>query len=110
MKNIAAIFYNPLSTPDTISQTGEKMFLAIYKVPADEYNLNKRRYEHFSNHQPRSKLIFPQFLQSKERRSNTLSAMCFYFGTFDGTCTKGIPLEEEEAFELDHILEKHSEI
>ncbi|GBN18859.1 hypothetical protein AVEN_41207-1 [Araneus ventricosus] len=62
--------------------------------------------QHFSNHQPRSKLIFPHFLQPKERRSNTLLAMCFCFGTFKGTCTKSAPLEEEEAFELDEILEK----
>ncbi|GBN10652.1 hypothetical protein AVEN_206241-1 [Araneus ventricosus] len=66
--------------------------------------------QHFSNHQPRSKLISPQFFKPKERRSNTRLAMRFCFGAFNGTCTKGAPLEEEEAFELDHILEKHVEM
>ncbi|GBM05588.1 hypothetical protein AVEN_94847-1 [Araneus ventricosus] len=28
--------------------------------------------QHFSDHQPRSRLIFPHFLQPKERRRNTL--------------------------------------
>ncbi|GBL80188.1 hypothetical protein AVEN_29164-1 [Araneus ventricosus] len=63
--------------------------------------------QHFSNHQPRSELILPQFLQPKEQLSNTRLALCFCFGTFNGTCTKGAPLEEEDAFDLDHILEKH---
>ncbi|GBM66158.1 hypothetical protein AVEN_68286-1, partial [Araneus ventricosus] len=36
--------------------------------------------------------------------------MCFCFGTFNGICTNGAPLEEEEVFELDQILEKHGEI
>ncbi|GBN99697.1 hypothetical protein AVEN_194703-1 [Araneus ventricosus] len=44
MKNIADIFYNPSSTPDAISQAGEKMFLAIYKAPANGLNLNNSRY------------------------------------------------------------------
>ncbi|GBN00462.1 hypothetical protein AVEN_30313-1 [Araneus ventricosus] len=47
MKNIADIFYNPSSTPAAVSQAGEKMFLAIYKAPADEHNLNNRRYAAF---------------------------------------------------------------
>ncbi|GBM21739.1 hypothetical protein AVEN_118272-1 [Araneus ventricosus] len=47
MRNIADIFYNPSSTPDSISQAGEKMFLAIYKAAADEHNLNNRRYAAF---------------------------------------------------------------
>ncbi|GBM02627.1 hypothetical protein AVEN_258934-1 [Araneus ventricosus] len=47
MKNIAHIFYNPSSTPDAISQAGEKTFLAIYKAPADEHNLNNHRYAAF---------------------------------------------------------------
>ncbi|GBM43886.1 hypothetical protein AVEN_113604-1 [Araneus ventricosus] len=47
MKNNADIFYNPSSTPDVISQAGEKIFLAIYKAPADEHNLNNRRYAAF---------------------------------------------------------------
>ncbi|GBM54570.1 hypothetical protein AVEN_157072-1 [Araneus ventricosus] len=66
--------------------------------------------QHFSTHQPRSELIFPQFLQPKEWQSNTRLAMCFCFGTFNGTCTKGVTLEVEDALELDHILEKHGEI
>ncbi|GBN45624.1 hypothetical protein AVEN_148932-1 [Araneus ventricosus] len=45
-KNIAHIFYNPSSTPDAISQTGE-MFLAIYKAAADEHNFNNHRYAAF---------------------------------------------------------------
>ncbi|GBN38813.1 hypothetical protein AVEN_173371-1 [Araneus ventricosus] len=48
-------------------------------------------------------MIFPQFLQPKERWSNARLAICFCFGT----CTKGAPLEEEEAFERVHILEKN---
>ncbi|GBM35511.1 hypothetical protein AVEN_106746-1 [Araneus ventricosus] len=51
-------------------------------------------------------LIIPQFLQPKEQRSNTSLAMRFCFGTFNDTCTKGSPLEEDEEFELDQILEK----
>ncbi|GBM75068.1 hypothetical protein AVEN_32397-1 [Araneus ventricosus] len=47
MKNIADVFYNPSSTSDAISQAGEKMFLAIYKVPANEHNLNNHRYAPF---------------------------------------------------------------
>ncbi|GBM19579.1 hypothetical protein AVEN_55885-1 [Araneus ventricosus] len=47
MENIADIFYNSASTPDAISQAGEKMFLAIYKAPADEHSLNNRRYAAF---------------------------------------------------------------
>ncbi|GBN29412.1 hypothetical protein AVEN_246801-1 [Araneus ventricosus] len=47
MKNIADIFYNPSSTSDVISQSGEKMFLAIYKAPANEHNLNNHRYAAF---------------------------------------------------------------
>ncbi|GBN17070.1 hypothetical protein AVEN_192875-1 [Araneus ventricosus] len=47
MKNIADIFYNPSSTSDAISQAGEKMFLAIYEVPANEHNLNNHRYAAF---------------------------------------------------------------
>ncbi|GBN83660.1 hypothetical protein AVEN_78356-1 [Araneus ventricosus] len=46
MKNIADIFYNPSSTSDAISQAGE-MFLAIYKAPANEHNLNNHRYAAF---------------------------------------------------------------
>ncbi|GBM03428.1 hypothetical protein AVEN_265468-1 [Araneus ventricosus] len=45
-----------------------------------------------------------------QSRSNTRLAMCFCFGTFNGTCTKGVPLEEEDVLELDHILEKHGKI
>ncbi|GBN81406.1 hypothetical protein AVEN_107699-1 [Araneus ventricosus] len=47
MKNNADIFYNPSSTSDAISQADEKMFLAIYKVPANEHNLNNHRYAAF---------------------------------------------------------------
>ncbi|GBM81066.1 hypothetical protein AVEN_100534-1 [Araneus ventricosus] len=47
MKNIAVIFYNPSSTSDAISQAGEKMFLAIYKAPANQHNLNNHRYAAF---------------------------------------------------------------
>ncbi|GBN72185.1 hypothetical protein AVEN_3675-1 [Araneus ventricosus] len=47
MKNIADIFYNPSSTLDAISQAGEKMFLAIYKAPANEQNLINHRYAAF---------------------------------------------------------------
>ncbi|GBM68232.1 hypothetical protein AVEN_268716-1 [Araneus ventricosus] len=50
--------------------------------------------QRFSNHQPRSKLIFPEFFQPKERRRDIRLAMCFSFGTFNGTCTKGAPTEE----------------
>ncbi|GBM08137.1 hypothetical protein AVEN_214468-1 [Araneus ventricosus] len=47
MKKIASIFYNPSSTPDAISQAGEKMFLTIYKAPANGHNLNNYRYAAF---------------------------------------------------------------
>ncbi|GBM63290.1 hypothetical protein AVEN_224144-1 [Araneus ventricosus] len=76
----------------------QKHFLAIEEIRPDM--------QHFLNHQPKSKLIFPQFFQPKERRSNPRLAMCFCFGIFNGTRTKGAPLEEEEAFKLDHILGK----
>ncbi|GBM45705.1 hypothetical protein AVEN_14148-1 [Araneus ventricosus] len=91
----------PSSVPDAISQAGEKMFLGIYKALLMNIIRLTVDMQHFSNHQPRSKLIFPQFLQPKERRSNKRLAIYFCFGTFNGTCTKGTPLEEEEEFELD---------
>ncbi|GBL98265.1 hypothetical protein AVEN_174066-1 [Araneus ventricosus] len=47
MKIIDDIFYNPSSTPDAISQVDEKMFLAIYKAPANGRNLNNYRYAAF---------------------------------------------------------------
>ncbi|GBM36803.1 hypothetical protein AVEN_165071-1 [Araneus ventricosus] len=47
MENIADICYNLSSTPDAISQAGEKMFLAIYKAPANGHNLNNYRYAAF---------------------------------------------------------------
>ncbi|GBO03631.1 hypothetical protein AVEN_253850-1 [Araneus ventricosus] len=47
MKNIADNFYNPSSTPDAISQAGEKMFLVIYKALANGHNLNNYRYAAF---------------------------------------------------------------
>ncbi|GBO20047.1 hypothetical protein AVEN_122286-1 [Araneus ventricosus] len=46
-KNTADIFYYPSSTPDTISQEGEKMFLAIYKAPNNRHNFNNHRYAAF---------------------------------------------------------------
>ncbi|GBO06362.1 hypothetical protein AVEN_127552-1 [Araneus ventricosus] len=42
MKNIDDVFYNPLSTPNDISQADD-MFLAIYKPPANGHNLNNYR-------------------------------------------------------------------
>ena len=44
MKDIAEIFYNPSSTPDGVSQAGEKMFLAIYTANANQHDLNNHRY------------------------------------------------------------------
>ncbi|GBM68259.1 hypothetical protein AVEN_88832-1 [Araneus ventricosus] len=44
-----------------------------------------------------------------EAEQHSLS-MHFCFRTFNGACTKGAPLEEEDEFELDQILEKHGEI
>ncbi|GBL72453.1 hypothetical protein AVEN_115373-1 [Araneus ventricosus] len=81
-----------------------------YKAVADEHNLNNRRYAAFLKSSAKIKADLSQFHQPKQRRSNTRLAMGFCFCTFNGTCTKGAPLEEEEALELDHILEKHGYI
>ncbi|GBN39453.1 hypothetical protein AVEN_227957-1 [Araneus ventricosus] len=86
MKNIDDIFSNPSSTSDAVSQADVKMFHPIYKAHANEQNLNNCRMKRFSNHQPKSNLIAPHFLQQKERRSNTRLAMRFCFVNFNGTC------------------------
>ncbi|GBN55216.1 hypothetical protein AVEN_249638-1 [Araneus ventricosus] len=66
MKNIADIFYNPSSTSAAISQAGEKMFLAIYKAPANEYNLNNHRYAAFLKSSTKAKSDLSSLPPTKE--------------------------------------------
>lgn len=46
-KEIAAIFYDPTSTQDAIAESGEKMFLAVYRAPSSQTDLNSHRYSVF---------------------------------------------------------------
>lgn len=46
-QDISAIFKDPSASPDDIEQAGEKLFLAIYKAPAHQDNLNEHRYSAF---------------------------------------------------------------
>ncbi|GBM60035.1 hypothetical protein AVEN_147598-1 [Araneus ventricosus] len=65
MKNIADIFYNPSSTSVAISQDGEKMFLAIYRAPANEHNLNNHRYAAFLKSSTKVKSDLSSLLTNK---------------------------------------------
>ncbi|GBN98778.1 hypothetical protein AVEN_103970-1 [Araneus ventricosus] len=85
------------------------MFLAIFKVLADEHNLNNCRYATFLKSSTKIKAYLSSIPLTKGAAEQRL-AMCFCFGKFNGACTKGAPLEEEEEYELDQILEKHGEI
>ncbi|GBO24496.1 hypothetical protein AVEN_219896-1 [Araneus ventricosus] len=78
-----------------------------YKAVADEHNLNNRRYAAFLNSSTKIKANLSSNSSNKRSGLETRLGMCFC--TFDGTCTKGAPLEEE-VFGLDHLLEKHAEI
>ncbi|XP_061717004.1 uncharacterized protein LOC133524873 [Cydia pomonella] len=46
-QKISDIFNEPSTSPESIEQAGEKLFLAIYKAPNQEQNLNKLRYSAF---------------------------------------------------------------
>ncbi|GBL78588.1 hypothetical protein AVEN_65182-1 [Araneus ventricosus] len=107
MKNIADIFYNPSSTPDAISQAGEKMFLSHIQNPANGLNLNNYRYAAFpkSSTEIRADLSSTKGAALQHSFSNV--SVC---STCHGTCTNGAPLEEEEVFEFDQIVEKYYEI
>ncbi|GBO41380.1 hypothetical protein AVEN_31034-1 [Araneus ventricosus] len=85
------------------------MSLAIYKAPADENNLNNRRNVAFLKLSSRFKADPSSIPPTKGAAEQHTFSNAFLFGTFNGTCTKGAPLEEEE-FELDQILEKYGEI
>ncbi|GBM98664.1 hypothetical protein AVEN_214676-1 [Araneus ventricosus] len=94
----------PSSTPGAISEVGEKMFLAIYKAPNDEHNLNNRRYAAFLKSSTKIRVDISSIPPNKGAAEQYTLSMCFCFVTFNGTCTKGAPLKEEEEFELDQIL------
>ena len=46
-QDISAIFTDPSASPEDIERAGEKLFLAVYKAPAHQDNLNKHRYSAF---------------------------------------------------------------
>lgn len=46
-QDISAVFTDPSTSPETIEQAGEKLFLAAYQAPAQQENLNKLRYSAF---------------------------------------------------------------
>lgn len=46
-QDISAIFKDPSASPEDIEQAGEKLFLAVYKAPAHQDNLNEHRYSAF---------------------------------------------------------------
>ncbi|CAK1580968.1 unnamed protein product [Parnassius mnemosyne] len=46
-QNISDIFSGLSTSPESIEQAGEKLFLAIYQAPVQEQNLNKYRYSAF---------------------------------------------------------------
>ncbi|GBM49303.1 hypothetical protein AVEN_38096-1 [Araneus ventricosus] len=106
MKNIANVFYNPSSTPDAISQADEKMFLAIYKSPANGHNLNNYRYAAFLKSSTKTKVDLSSTKGAALQHSFSNVCVC---STCHGLCTNGAaPLEEEE-FEFEQI-EKYDKI
>ncbi|GBM30140.1 hypothetical protein AVEN_78531-1 [Araneus ventricosus] len=82
------------------------MFLAIYKAPADEHNLNKCRYAAFPKSSTKIKGLSSILLTKGAAEQQTFSNVFLFYHL----CTNGAPLEEEEEFELDKILDKHGEI
>lgn len=44
IRDIAAIFYNPTSTSEEIAESGERMFLTMYRAATDQLDLNRHRY------------------------------------------------------------------
>ncbi|CAG9820610.1 unnamed protein product [Phaedon cochleariae] len=49
MKTISDIFTKPSTQADKVTQTGEKIFLEMYQVTADQQDLNRLRYAAFLN-------------------------------------------------------------
>ncbi|GBN82117.1 hypothetical protein AVEN_224053-1 [Araneus ventricosus] len=137
MENIADIFYKSSSTSDAISQAGEKMFLAIYKAPANEHNLNNHRYAAFLKSSTKwgwargdDGSVFPVTTNdpvAPDTILNSIFCRCTtgyggrcgcrkagmqcssVCGICHGICTNGAPLEEEE-FEVDQEVEESTEI
>ncbi|KAB0802718.1 hypothetical protein PPYR_04904 [Photinus pyralis] len=46
-QDMSTIFKDPSTSPEDIEEAGEKLFLAIYKAPAHQNNLNELRYSAF---------------------------------------------------------------
>ncbi|GBO34669.1 hypothetical protein AVEN_120452-1 [Araneus ventricosus] len=89
-----------------LSQSVEKMFLAIYKITANSHNLNNYRYAAYLKSSTKIKADLSSIPTKRAAARHSFSKVFLFVAPI----MVPIPLEEELEFELDEIVEKYDEI